>query len=152
MNATHVHLLLNHLPVLGPVFGLLLLLLGLARKSDEWTRAGLLLFILAAVAAGPVYLTGEPAEKGTLGLPGVSSAITEKHEEMAQRALAAVLVLGGLSLSAFLLFRNGTPVPRWFVMIVLLVALVTAGLMSWTANLGGQVRHTEIRPGLPLTE
>lgn len=152
MNATHAHLMLNHLPVLGTAFGLLLLVLGLARRSEEWKRAGLVLFIVAALFALPTYLTGEPAEKGTLGLPGVNGAITERHEEVAQLALSAVLVLGGLSVSAFLLFRKGASIPGWFLGIVLVVALVTQGLMFWTANLGGQVRHTEIRSGPPLPE
>ena len=35
MNATHLQLMLNHLPVLGSAFGLVLLIFGLWRKSDE---------------------------------------------------------------------------------------------------------------------
>jgi hypothetical protein len=29
---------------------------------------------------------------------------------------------------------------------VLVTAIVAAGLMVWTANLGGRIRHAEIRP------
>jgi hypothetical protein len=32
----------------------------------------------------------------------------------------------------------------------LVVSLATAGLMARTANLGGQIRHPEIRAGAPL--
>jgi len=32
------------------------------------------------------------------------------------------------------------------------VAIVAAGLMAWTAFLGGRVRHTEIRPGETITQ
>ena len=28
---------------------------------------------------------------------------------------------------------------------VLVASLIVSGLMAWTANLGGQIRHTEIR-------
>lgn len=149
MNATHWHLIVNHVPVLGPAFGLLLLALGWTKKSEDIKRASLLLFIVTALFALPAYLTGEPAEKGTLGLPGVSADVTEKHENAAQLALGATLALGGLAMAALLLFRHSTPVPRWFLLLVLMVALASTGLMCWTAALGGRVRHTEIRAGPP---
>lgn len=38
MNWAHVHLSLNHLPVVGTFFGVLLLLLALLRKSEELKR------------------------------------------------------------------------------------------------------------------
>jgi hypothetical protein len=145
MNATHLHLMVNHIPVLGTIFGLLLLAAGTLRHSEELKRAAFLFFIAGALLALPAYLSGEPTVKATQGLPGVSPIVVQKHVEVAQLALSAVLVLGGLSASALWLFGKGTPVPRWFVLIVLVVALLASVLMAWTANLGGQVRHTEIR-------
>jgi hypothetical protein len=38
-NATHLHLMLNHIPVIGTDFALLLLLAALAQKSDERKKA-----------------------------------------------------------------------------------------------------------------
>ncbi|MBI5386513.1 MAG: hypothetical protein HZA90_17730 [Verrucomicrobia bacterium] len=152
MTLTHLHLMLNHLPVLGPTLGLLLLLLGLARGSEEWKRAGLALFIVAAVFVIPTYLTGAPAEQAVQGLPGIDGKVNAKHEEVAQLASSAALVLGGLSVSALLLFRRSGPMPNWFAAILLAVALTAAALMAWTANLGGEVRHTEIRPVPALRE
>ena len=62
MNATHLHLMLNHIPVLGTVFGLGLLVFALWRKSEELKKAALGIFLIVALLAVPVYLTGEPAE------------------------------------------------------------------------------------------
>jgi len=42
MNAAHLHLIVNHVPVLGPVFALLLLSLGMIRRSVDLKKAGLL--------------------------------------------------------------------------------------------------------------
>jgi hypothetical protein len=39
MSATHFHLILNHIPVLGTAFGLGLLIFGLLRTSDEIKKA-----------------------------------------------------------------------------------------------------------------
>jgi asparagine N-glycosylation enzyme membrane subunit Stt3 len=60
MNWAHIHLSLNHLPVVGTFFGVLLLLLALLRKSEELKRVSLGVFVLTALLALPVYFTGEP--------------------------------------------------------------------------------------------
>ena len=145
MNATHLHLMLNHIPVLGVAFGLGLLLFGLWRKSDELKKTALGVFILVALAGTPVYLTGEPAEDGVKGLPGVSKPITEQHEGAAGAAFTGVVVLGVVALAGLILFRRGRALPAWFSLSLLAVSLIVSGLMAWTANLGGQIRHSEIR-------
>ena len=76
MNAIHVHLMLTHVPVLGTVFGLGLLLVALWRRSDEVKKVALGVFVLAALFAVPVYLTGEPAEDGVNPTSGSSRVRT----------------------------------------------------------------------------
>lgn len=147
MNQTHLHLLLNHVPVLGTAFGLGLLAFGLGRQSEDLKKAALVVFVLAALLAVPVYLTGEPAEDAVKALPGVSMPLAERHEQAAAVAFTADLVLGAAALAGLLLFRRGKTVPAWFGSLVLVVSLVASGLMAWTASLGGQLRHTEIRSG-----
>ena len=41
MNWAHMHLLINHIPVLGMVFGTLLLAYGLVKKNEEIKRVSL---------------------------------------------------------------------------------------------------------------
>jgi hypothetical protein len=147
MSAIQIHLMLNHLPVLGSLLGMCLLAAGMARKNEDLKRAGLLVFLAGALAALPVYLTGEPAEQAMQGVPGMNGRELQNHREVAQLALSSILVLGGLSGSAFWLFRKGACVPRGFALGTMAAALLAASLMVWTAHLGGQVRHTEIRPG-----
>jgi hypothetical protein len=36
------------------------------------------------------------------------------------------------------------PVPQWFGVALLILSLPAAGMMVWTANLGGLIRHPEI--------
>lgn len=75
-----------------------------------------------------------------------SEAVVERHEEV---AWVAMVFAGGVALVALLgllLFWRRT-VPRWFGLPVLAATLGLAAIMAWTANLGGQIRHTEIRPG-----
>ena len=147
MSATHVHLMLNHVPVLGVVFGLGLLTLGLWRKNDLLDKAALSVLVIVALVAVPVYLTGEPAEDVAKPLPGVSTAVLEQHEELAAYAFGGVVAVGALALGGLLWFHSGKPLPIPFVCVVLALSVVVAGVMAWTANLGGQVRHSEIRTG-----
>ena len=145
MNPVHLHLMLNHVPVLGSVFGLLLLGAALLRKSRELQKVSLAVCVIAAAVAIPVYFTGEPAEERIEHLPGVAKAIIEEHEEAAVVALASILALGAVAAAGLIVFRGQRSIPRWFVNASLIMALVTVGLMLRTANLGGKVRHTEIR-------
>lgn len=78
MNAPHLHLLLNHVPVLGSAFGLGLLAFALWRKSDELKKTAFGVFVIAALLAVPGYLSGEPAEEGVESLPGVFKAIIKE--------------------------------------------------------------------------
>lgn len=152
MDWVHVHLLLNHVPVVGTIIGLLLLLAAVVRKSDELKKASLIIFVITALVAIPVFLTGEPAEELTENLPGVSEAVAEKHEDSALLSLIAAEFLGAVSLlGLILLWRSRQTVARWVVALALAASLATAGLMGWTANLGGQIRHTEIRADVSAT-
>jgi uncharacterized membrane protein len=147
MNLAYVHLALNHLPIIGAIFGVLLLLLALLRKSEELKRVSLGVFVFTALLALPVYFTGEPAEKVVEHLPGVAEPLIERHENA---ALFALLMAGGagvVALAGLILFHRVEKLPGWIVAAMLVLSLATSGLMGWTANLGGQIRHTEIRAG-----
>ncbi len=149
MNAAHLHLMLNHFPVVGLVFALALLGWGALRKNPSLAKAGFAALVVVALLAIPAFLTGEPAEKVAEPLPGVSHPIIEQHEDVAKVALIVTLVAGVAALAGLWLAR-GKAVASWCSSSVLLVALVAAGLMAWAANLGGKVRHTEIRGSAPV--
>lgn len=144
MNAAHVHLLLNHVPVIGALFAVGVLAVGLFWKRDELVRAAAGLFAAAALFAAPVYLSGEPAEEVVESLPGVSEPVIERHEDAAAVAFATLAVVGVLSLTALVLFRRQV-VPVTVARAGLALGLIALALMGYTANLGGQIRHTEIR-------
>lgn len=149
MNPAHLHLVLNHFPVVGLVFALALLGWGALRKNPSLTKAGFVALVVVALLAVPAFLTGEPAEKIAEGLPGVSDPIIEQHEDAAKAALIVTLVAGVAALVGLWLAR-GKAVASWCASSVLLVAVVAAGLVAWAANLGGKVRHTEIRGSAPV--
>jgi uncharacterized membrane protein len=146
MSGAHIHLLLNHIPVVGILIGLVVLALGVWRRNDSWTRLALGLFAAGALVSLATMLTGESAEEAVEHLPGVSEMMIGTHEDAAELAAIGAYVLGAVSLAALVWVRR-RPLPRVLTVTVLPMALVVTGLMAYAANLGGQIRHVEIRTG-----
>lgn len=149
MNLAHLHLILNHAPVLGTAFGLGLLLYGVWRRSDELKKAALGVLVIVSLLAIPAYLTGEPAEEVVEALPGDAKAIIERHEDAAVYAFSGILVVGAAALTGLIVFRRGREIPNSFSWGLLGASAIVGGLMAWTASLGGEIRHSEIRPASP---
>lgn len=147
MNTAQLHLLVNHLPVFGAGFGAALTAAGLILGKDDLKKAGLWTLLLAGLSAVPAQLSGEGAEEAVEHLPGVAESLIHAHEEAAEKALIAVLAAAGAALAALAHARWAGRLSNAFVSTVLAVSLPALGLLGWTAHLGGEVRHTEIRDG-----
>ena len=144
MNSVQIHLALTHVPVLLSLVGLVIMAVAMIRKNATLTHTAFILLLLAALSALPVYFTGEPTEELVEGLPGVSEASIEEHEELAKTSLLVVLVTGAVALAG-LIWKTG--LARILRVVVLVLALGSSGLMAVTAHLGGQIRHPELRSG-----
>ncbi len=147
MNGAHLHLILNHFPIVGLIFSLILLAAALYRKSPELTRAAAVAFVAVALVAIPVYLTGEPAEEIVEHMPGVAEDILERHESAGKISLIVLEVLGAVALLGLVLSRGARALPRWWAPTLLALAVAVTAWVGWTANLGGQINHEEARPG-----
>lgn len=146
IDAAHLHLMLNHLPVIGSPILLLILTIGLVRGQREVVTLALALIIALAVATAVVYLTGEPAEELVERAPWFPKGLAESHEESATVSFVATLVTGVLAVAA-LVFRRGDRSRRWLPRVVWGLLIVSTLLLGWTAWSGGQIRHDEIRSG-----
>jgi uncharacterized membrane protein len=146
--SAHWHLIVNHLPVLGVPFGAALLGIGLLLGRTTLQRAGLVVFVLAGLAAGVAYLTGEPAEHALetqIAGGGRPESLIEAHEESAETATIATGLLALVAGVALWRLRRGSPGRGWPAG-ALLLAVATAIALAWTATLGGRISHPEIRP------
>jgi len=148
MNFVDLHLMFNHVPVFGVLFGLMIGLVGVFARSKGVTRVGLGALVLSALVAIPVYLTGDSAEEIVEGLPGVTEGFIGQHESAATVSLILVCVSGVFALATLVFGRSLTSkVPGYLMAATMVVTVLTGASMIKTANLGGQVRHTEIRSG-----
>lgn len=155
MDLAHGHLLLNHFPTIGTILGLLLLLVAVASKSNDLKRASLAIFLGIALLTLPAYLTGNAAEdricKAPIDAPcpdpAVSKALIDAHESAALVAFFVMQVTGAAAWLGLWQFRRRARLPNATLSAVLLLAMVTFGLMAQVSNLGGAIRHPEIRSG-----
>src|SRR5678815_3219074 len=139
----HLHLMAAHLPVIGVVLLIPLLLIALVRRSDELSKLGLWAAAGIALSGVIVYLTGESTEEGVEHLAGISETMIERHEEIALFSTVALAVFGLLALVT--LFRmRGKRLSRGIVVSALFGVIALSGAFAWTANLGGKIRHSEI--------
>src|SRR5882724_4278278 len=132
MNPAHLHLIITHLPVLGSVFGLGLLLIALVQGNQQLKRTSLWVFLLAGIAAAPTYLSGRPANALLVRMmPGMSMDPGDQHAEVAIVALVAAAILGVAALAGLSVYRRGRRAPGWFTAVVLLLAMLTTAAMTW---------------------
>lgn len=151
MSGVHVHLLVNHAPILGALFAVTLLIASFVFAPDVLRRTALVVLVAVGVAGAAANYSGEPAEDAIRGFPGVRRALIHEHEEFGEKSFIAAAVVGVLALGALIRWRRA-PMPQSVTLCTLAGAAVVSGMMAYTGLLGGQVRHTEVRPAATAAE
>ena len=62
MDLAYLHIVTNHIPIVGVPFALIILLLGIWRKSDELKAVAFLSFAVLGIATLGVFLLGQGGE------------------------------------------------------------------------------------------
>jgi hypothetical protein len=131
-----------------------LFLTSLASKSDDLKRASLVLFVLIGLLTIPTYVSGNSAAEAICGGapkaaacddPGLSKALIETHEGAALFALAAIVLTAAFAWLGLWQFRRMSRPQNWTLAVILLLSLFAFSLVVRTANIGGEIRHPEIR-------
>lgn len=144
MDPVHVHLIVNHLPVLGSLIGFLVLLYAWITGSRETKIAAAVILLAAGIGGLVANASGEEAEDRVETIAGVNEAGIEAHEEAAETAMPflIVTVIASLALWAGEWLRRGfARYALWALAVASAGTVITA---SYTAWLGGKIRHTEI--------
>ena len=140
----HLHLLLNHFPTVGMIVGFAVFVLALLKKSEDLKRGGLAIFFVIALLSLPTYMTGYSAQKSVKGMPGISQGVVDLHQRSALMALIFMEATGLVAWYGLWYSRRRSSAGARNTAAVLLLSAVTIGLMSSTANAGGEIRHPEI--------
>jgi uncharacterized membrane protein len=141
----HLHLLLNHVPTIGMVAALGVLLLALVRRNDHLKHVSFELFFVIALLTLLAYLSGVAAQQAIQNLPDVSEARMIIHHDAALWGFLMMSLTGFVAWLGLWQFRRQSQPQGWITIAVLLLAAVTVTAMGVTANIGGEIRHPEIR-------
>lgn len=148
MNPAHVHLLVNHLPIVGSFVAVPVLALALWKRQDLGAlRAAVLVLVIAAVGAGVANATGDGAEEAIEDSGWASEALIHQHEERADVATPIAVITGIAAVAALIWSERKKAVNPAVLGALGVLSLVSAGSMAWVGAAGGVVRHEEIRNG-----
>ena len=145
MNDAHLHLVVNHFPIIGTIFGLGILIAGLIFKNTATKNVAYVLFVVAAIFAAFSMGTGEGAEEIAEKLPDVTDQIIHEHEEMAEKLAIVLYALGAFSLVGLFLNFVKNSNEKFVSYLAVVIAAVAVFLAQQTGTTGGEIRHTEIR-------
>lgn len=149
-SAPHWHLVLNHLPSVGALVAVCLLAGARHTGSRDLTRASLLLFVVLALVAIPVFVSGGAAGSALQGTSEISEPALAAHLDAALVALGALLVTGWLAWFALWRDRRRPGLDGGMPIAVLGTGAVSVFLMLWTARIGGFINHPEIHAGTQI--
>ncbi len=151
----HIHVMANHFPVTLILLIPPVLLVGLFFGKKSILAVGFSFCILTALITPVVMQTGESAhtrfEMGQIKPPldEEGDIAAEMHEDMAEKAAPLIYIVGFAAIAGLLILRFR---PNWrksAALAVIATSIVASIFTLQSAQLGGRIRHPEVRPAKP---
>lgn len=146
----HLHLILNHVPIMGSLFTTALFIIALFYRNTFIQKISLWFLVIIALVTAATYQTGDPAAHAVQNLPQVSDSALHAHELFGKFGLGAMFVTGVVALGGAFFYRKRPTIPTGYLALVLVILLINVGLFTYISFLGGQILHPEIRSFVPL--
>ncbi|MBC5834165.1 hypothetical protein G6N05_04640 [Flavobacterium sp. F372] len=145
MNDAHLHMVVNHFPIIGLFFGLLILLFGIIRNNGTLKSTAYIIFIFCMIMGKVSMMTGDKAEHAVEEMAGFSHDYIHEHEEAAELFMKPLYVLGIVSIFGFVTVAKKRSSEKIVSICALLIAAICLFLSKDVGTTGGEIRHTEIR-------
>jgi len=144
-NIAHLHLLLNHVPTVGAIVALGLLIVAFVRRDEPLKLAGLEVLFAIALLTLPVYMSGVAAHQKLRNQPGISDDAMRVHQDAALDGFVVTEFAGFVAWIALWQSRRRGRATPGLVPAATVLAILALVIMSRAATLGGDIRHPEIR-------
>ena len=145
----HIHLSINHIPLIGLPLACIPLLCAVIRRDRGVLFVGLLMALLCSASLPFITWTGDKAA-GRLGdapnlldAQGKEWAVT--HSQRADTAEVVVYITLGASLLGLLAMWKFPRLERPLGGVVLLLCVASTAVLVWVADAGGKIHHPEFR-------
>lgn len=145
VNLAHLHLLLNHVPTVGAIVALGLLIVAFIRRDEALKLVGLEVLFAIAVLTLPVYMSGVGAFQKIRNQPDVSDTAIRLHQDVALYGFTWMEFAGFIGWVALWQARRHGRSARGLVPVTTGLLIVALVVMARAATIGGDIRHPEIR-------
>jgi uncharacterized membrane protein len=145
MNFAHLHIVLNHIPSIGTVIGVVLFIASITQKSDRLKKLSLQILVVMALAVLPTYVSGNAAQRIIRSRTEIPQGLVEVHQNSAMATLVLMVITGTLAWFGLWQFRRYSRPGFGNTAVVLIFSVLTATAILRTGNLGGDISHPEIR-------
>ena len=145
MNLAHVHIVLNHVPSLGSIAGLLLLVAGIYKKDEAIKQFAYGVLVLISMAVLPTYISGAEAQRIVEKNPSYSAGMVQLHQNAAMITLLSMTATGMFAWFGLWEYRRRSRSGSLTTMATLISSMAAVAFVLVTANIGGKISHLEIR-------
>ncbi len=142
----YIHVLINPLPIYGLAMGLLGLIVAFFLRSRRAQIVTLIIVMVSAASAWPVYEFGEQAENPVISMADADGqAWLAEHKDRAEDLIYFFYGLALLSAAAIAAPMKWPKTSTSLLVSVILVGAITLGCGGYIAYAGGKIRHREFR-------
>jgi len=146
----YVHVLLNPLPIYGLAMGWIGLLIGFSLRSRPAQIATLVLILISAASAWPVYEFGQQGYDRVLSMSDdAGQAWLDEHQHRAEQLIYFFYALAALSLIAITVPMKWPRTSAPLLIATILLGVIVLGMSAYIGYAGGKIRHKEFRTGPP---
>jgi len=155
LSPAHLHLALNHIPIIGLASACLPMVIGILAQSRITVAAGLLATLICAASMPTIMQTGGEAVdsfhdgKSLPPLDEAGKIALHMHARRADKTTPVIYACALLAVLALLALIKFPKAALWLTSAVLLGNAISISLSIWTAEAGGRIRHAEFRPSTP---
>ncbi|MEO6883342.1 MAG: hypothetical protein ABI199_04870 [Bacteroidia bacterium] len=151
MDPAHIHLLLNHFPIVGLLIVSSILAYGTFRKKQEVITISMYFLVIIALITIVVYLTGDGTAHIVKMLPGINKTDIHNHDEAADSLFWLVELTGILALAYIYVDYKKMKYTTFLIRATLLVSIISFIGMAYVGYLGGKIMHKEIDSNTIIT-
>ena len=135
---------MNHVPTIGTVAALGLLMLAYVRRNEHLKHVGLEVLFLVALLTLPVYVSGVAGYFEVRNRPEISVEAVKLHQDVALFGFVWMECAGFIAWAALWQWRRRGRAAKGMVPVAMTLLIVALVVMGRAANLGGEIHHPEI--------
>lgn len=151
MDGLQLHLLVNHVPIIGTIIGVMVVLVGAFLKMELVKRTGLVIYLATGLFVFAANFTGEDAEEIIEErVSWVSHDQIHEHEEAAETAMTITVIGLVLALIHLVNVPPSNSIQRLVLSAFLLAGIAGAIAVGIAGHEGGKIRRPDLGTTAPI--